>query len=69
MEPRVSVWGGIGGCFFGTPFCCYIYIMIYIMNNDGATPMFEKTNTVPVGIVEELFKNNVNILSLLCDVL
>ena len=30
------------------------------MNNNGATPIIEKTETVPVGVVEELFNNSVN---------
>ena len=29
------------------------------MNNNGATPIIEKTETVPVGVVEELFNNSV----------
>ena len=29
------------------------------MNNDGATPRIERTDTVPVGVVEEVHNNNV----------
>ena len=30
------------------------------MNNNGATPRIERTDTVPVGVVEEVLNNNVN---------
>ena len=35
-------------------------LFIFKMNNNGATPRIEKTDTVPVGVVEEVLNNNVN---------
>ena len=37
-------------------------LFIFKMNNNGATPRIEKTDTVPVGVVEEVLNNNVNVL-------
>ena len=31
------------------------------MNNNGATTIIEKTDTVPVGVVEEVLNNSVNL--------
>ena len=35
-------------------------LFIFKMNNNGATPIIEKTDTVPVGVVEEVLNNSVN---------
>ena len=37
-------------------------LFIFKMNNNGATPRIEKTDTVPVGVVEEVLNNNVNLV-------